>query len=129
MPSNSISLENTSKTLRWIAWSVCILAGIVISIKSLREPDIWWMLITGEWIVDHKAVLKQDIFSFTFAGKEWINVKWGFEVLLVFFRKIGGPEFTMMIQAFFTTFIIIYILKIYQKTRRILFEEKGILPD
>ncbi|MFT5648128.1 MAG: hypothetical protein ACI976_002824, partial [Aureispira sp.] len=40
---------NKQSTIARIAWAICILLGIVLSLKALREPDIWWMYRTGEW--------------------------------------------------------------------------------
>ena len=62
-------------TLGKIAWVFCILAGIALSLKAIREPDLWWMYRTGEWMLENGQVTKTDPFSYTFAGVYWINVK------------------------------------------------------
>jgi len=67
---------NKQSTIARIAWAICILVGIVLSLKALREPDLWWMYRTGEWMLENGQVTKSDPFSYTFAGTEWINVKW-----------------------------------------------------
>lgn len=81
-------------TCKWIFF-LCVIA---FGLKSLKEPDIWWMLRTGEWIVNYGEVISKDFFSFTFYGTEWINVKWLFEVILFKVQQIGGAEFTAIIQ-------------------------------
>lgn len=75
-----------------------LLCGIAISIKGLREPDAWWQLRTGEWILENKSVPSQDIFSYTFAGAEWFNVKWLSEVLMALVSKATGPECIFLLQ-------------------------------
>ena len=82
-----------------LTWWFCAVVAVVVSLKSLREPDLWWMFRTGEWIVEHKSIPYQDVFSFTQEGVDWINVKWLFEVLLVFVKTIGGAESVFLLQA------------------------------
>ncbi len=48
----------------------------------LLDPDIWWHLKVGDWIVVHKAVPWAGILSRTAANKPWVAYSWGFEVIL-----------------------------------------------
>lgn len=48
----------------------------------LLDPDIWWHLKVGDWIVQHRAVPFVGILSRTAATKPWVAYSWGFEVLL-----------------------------------------------
>jgi hypothetical protein len=48
----------------------------------LLDPDIWWHLKVGDWIVEHKAVPWTGILSRTAATKPWVAYSWGFEVIL-----------------------------------------------
>ncbi|MCH8903883.1 MAG: cytochrome C biosynthesis protein, partial [Bacteroidetes bacterium] len=89
--------------IKWFAWILCILVGIILCLKNLREPDIWWMLTTGDWMLENSKVIKEDVFSFTFAGTPWINVKWAFEILISLLNRLGGPEFLMTLQALVVT--------------------------
>jgi hypothetical protein len=47
----------------------------------VRDPDIWWHVKTGDWIVEHAAVPHNGLFSWTAAGRPWVAYSWGFEVL------------------------------------------------
>jgi len=49
---------------------------------TVRDPDIWWHLKTGDWIVEHGSVPYVGIFSRTAATRPWIAYSWGYEVLL-----------------------------------------------
>ncbi len=48
---------------------------------KLADPDLWWHLKAGEWIVEHRAVPWNDPFSYTAAGQPWIAYSWLAEVL------------------------------------------------
>ncbi len=59
-----------------------LMAAIAFSARTtVRDPDIWWHLKTGDWIVEHHAVPYVGIFSRTAATRPWIAYSWGYEVL------------------------------------------------
>jgi hypothetical protein len=45
------------------------------------DPDIWWHLRTGQWILQHHAVPITDPFSAYGAGKPWVVYSWLFDAL------------------------------------------------
>ncbi len=90
---------------------LCFLLAIVFSLKNLREPDLWWQIRTGEWILHNHQVPKQDIFSYTYPGADWINVKWGFEVLAALVSRLAGPESIFLIQALVSCCIVWLLFK------------------
>ena len=54
------------------------------------DPDIWWHLRTGQWIVDHGQMPATDPFSAYGAGKPWVAYSWLFEILVyALFTKLG----------------------------------------
>src|SRR4029079_17464904 len=92
--------------------ALCYLVAIAVSIKSFREPDLWWQIRTGEWIVQHHEVPKQDVFSYTMKGTEWINVKWGFEVIAAFIADHLGPESVFILQAIVNCLLLIFLFRL-----------------
>lgn len=77
---------------------LALLPAMALALKHLREPDLWWQLRTGEWILQHGRVPDQDPFSFTFSGASWVNIKWGSEVVLALLSRLGGPEWMLIPQ-------------------------------
>jgi len=118
-----------TKILAKIAWAICLMTGIVLGIKSLREPDIWWQLRTGEWIINNHTVPYKDIFTFTFYGTPWVNVKWGFEVLMQCMASIGGPEFTPVLQCIANVLILVFVIKTYNILRKNISGENSNFPS
>jgi hypothetical protein len=85
------SLANSESTLRCLV-IVVLLYCIPVSkaMVPLIDPDIWWHLRTGEWIVDHAKVPTTDPFSAYGDGKRWIAYSWLFEILIyALFTKLG----------------------------------------
>lgn len=101
--------------LLWLPFIIILLVGTVLSIRTLHEPDIWWQLRTGEYILEHNTVPDVDVFSYTQAGEPWVNVKWGFEVLMALAAKLGGPEMTVLLQVPATLLIIFFAVGIYRQ--------------
>lgn len=89
-----------------------ILLSIVSCIKFIYEPDVWWQIKTGNWILENSQVPKVDMLSYTYNGDPWINVKWGSEVIMALIDRWFGVEFLPIIQALVLLFIVYLIVKI-----------------
>jgi hypothetical protein len=65
-------------------------ALMCIHTASVADPDIWWHLRTGQWIMQHHAVPHTDQFSTFGEGKPWAPYSWLFEVfVLQLFQRLG----------------------------------------
>ena len=62
----------------------------VASIQPVIDPDIWWHLRTGQWIVEHGSVPTTDPFSVHGMGKPWVAYSWLFEVLVYGLHQAFG---------------------------------------
>ncbi len=58
--------------------------------QNFHDGDSWWHLAAGGWMLDHHAVLKRDVFSFTFAGRPWDAQEWLAEVLMALVFRAAG---------------------------------------
>jgi hypothetical protein len=47
----------------------------------VSDPDIWWHLATGKWILQHHTVPMTDPFSSYGLGKPWIAYSWMFDIV------------------------------------------------
>ena len=65
---------------RWIA-GLLFFGLLALTARPATDPDLWWHLRTGEWIVSHHQIPHTDPFSFTRAGSPWISQEWLSELL------------------------------------------------
>jgi len=66
-----------------LSFLLILMAGIAFDSRTtVRDPDIWWHLKTGDWIVQNHVVPYVGIFSRTAETRPWIAYSWGYEVLL-----------------------------------------------
>ena len=101
-----------------LAWGVVFLVGIALSFKALREPDLWWMYRTGEWMLENGQVTYQDPFSYTFENTDWVNVKWLFEVFIAWGKGWFGTSFNMLWQAVVTVLMLVLVGRSAQWVRQ-----------
>lgn len=81
-----------------------VLASITFRARlAVRDPDLWWHLETGNWIVQHHAFPHVGIFSRTAATRPWVAYSWGYEVPLsrayAWFGLVGSALFGILLTA------------------------------
>ena len=81
----------------------------------IDDPDIWWHLRTGQWIVARGHVPIEDPFSIFGEGKPWIAYSWLFEVLVYGLYKYFGLSGLV---AFTVTMSLVVALTIHLLLRR-----------
>jgi len=81
---------------KWVQLSALVLYLSVIGIHALqlkyavRDPDLFWHLKVGDWIITNSALPHTGILSRTAANLPWVAYSWGYEVLLSASYSIGG---------------------------------------
>ena len=73
---------------------VVLLAGA----NLLNDPDIYWHLVVGDWIVAH-GFPTGDPFSFTFAGEPWIAKEWLSQIVFALAHRLGGWPLVVVVAA------------------------------
>src|ERR1022692_1642816 len=79
--------------------------------RNAVDPDLWWHLRTGQWIVETGHVPHSDPFSFTRAGHAWVSHEWLSEVVFYQLWKHGGTPALIVFSAIITTagFMLLYL--------------------
>jgi hypothetical protein len=83
---------------------------LAMTARNAVDPDLWWHLRTGQWIVDTGHVPHSDPFSFTRAGHAWVAHEWLSEVVFYELWKHGGAAALIVLSAMVTTagFMLLY---------------------
>ncbi len=67
---------------------------IVVSLRPVADPvidpDIWWHLRVGQWVVEHGAVPITDPFSRHGLDKPWVAYSWMYELLVFRLEETFG---------------------------------------
>lgn len=95
-----------------IAFAAILLFGLLgMTARSATDPDLWWHLRAGQWIVETGLIPHTDPFSFTRAGHAWVAHEWLSEVVFYELWKHGGAAALIVFSAVITTagFMLLYL--------------------
>ena len=96
-----------------------LLAGLLVLLVSgfcfllcttpLASMDLWWHLRTGAEIVRTGELPQTDWYTYTDAGRPWIDLHWGFQVLVHALYQLGGIDLLILAKAALTTLAVLLV--------------------
>ena len=114
--AESVTQESTFRLGRVPAW-LWLGAGVYLLLLSngsglLNDSDTYWHIAAGKWILEHDALPRVDIYSFTKAGEPWISSSWLAQVLYAEAYELAGWAGPIVLAATFiaATFALITFL-------------------
>lgn len=88
-----IASEPRRRALDDLSVALCALgaaAWIIFAPATLSDPDTFWHVAAGRWILEHGRAPTSDIFSFTVPGKAWIAHEWLSEAVMAGVWRVAG---------------------------------------
>lgn len=70
--------------------AVLVGATATISRTFFVDPDVWWHIKQGAFILETHNVPRADIYSQTLGGRPWIAYEWLGDILLAITERLGG---------------------------------------
>lgn len=97
-------------TTRRLFVAILFVALFVMTAREISDPDFWWHLSTGKYIVATQSIPHTDSFSFTQAGQPWVTHEWLSEVLMYGLFLVGSyPLLILTFSAIITlSFALVY---------------------
>jgi len=89
--------------LIWII--TALLVGAYIT-GPLVDPDIWWHLVVGRWILAHGELPAIDHWNMFGVGQPWIAYSWSNEIIYSVIEKIWGINGLLAAQAILAIFLV-----------------------
>jgi hypothetical protein len=74
----------------------------------LADTDIWWHLRTGQLILDEHELPQVDRFTFTDFDRPWIDLHWGFQILVALLHRAGGTDAIILFKAMTITLAVAF---------------------
>jgi hypothetical protein len=84
---------------RHLIGGLLILATFLFCIFPLMDTDFWWHLRTGQLIWERASVPRFDWYLFTDSDRPWIDLHWGFQLLLAAIYALGGINLVIVVKA------------------------------
>ncbi|HET9849912.1 MAG TPA: hypothetical protein VFR68_15355 [Candidatus Dormibacteraeota bacterium] len=102
--------------MRWLDlphfFTVAVLLTMLIAaIQPVTDPDFWWHVTTGNWILNHHAVPHQDLYTFTVHDHRWITHEWLSEVFMSALYAAGRLPLVSLVFGAITAvgFLLVYL--------------------
>ena len=70
---------------------VVAVAVLAAAVTPLTDPDFFWHLKVGQWIIDHRAIPTHDLFTYTVPDHRFVAHEWLSEVIMAGLSR--GPGF------------------------------------
>ena len=75
---------------RLATWILFILL-FAMAMQVPLDTDVWWHLRAGDHFLANGDILREDVFSHSVTGQEWVNHSWGAQILLAMaYQATGG---------------------------------------
>src|SRR3954468_23450130 len=75
----------------WLWIGIGVYALVLVGGRALlNDSDTYWQIAVGQWILDHHALPRVDIYSFTKAGEPWMSSSWLAQVLYAISYNLAG---------------------------------------
>ena len=85
---------------------------------SIQDPDFWWHLRTGYWMLDNQRLPSHDLYTYTVSGHAWIDHEYLTEVLMAYFNSWGGLALISIVFAVLTMFGFLLLYRTADAGRR-----------
>src|SRR4051794_29501885 len=84
---------------------------VIFNLRPIRDPDIWWHLSSGRWMLVQKAIPYVDVFSLTAQGTRWVDTYWLQEITWFLVCKLAGLPGVIIFNALLVALVIFLIVK------------------
>ena len=103
------------RLLTFLVVAAALAFPFFLALEKIHEPDVFWHLATGEWILAHGQVPHTDPFSSTVHGKPWMDWEWLFQVAIRVTYARGGFNALVIVKA---VVVMLAALVLFDTSRR-----------
>ncbi len=100
-----------------LIWLPLLVASLAAGLFRIRSFDTFWHLVSGRWILEHRALPHIDPFRFTSINEPWTDHEWLFQVLLAYFERLGGLDGAIVLRALFVVGLATVLFLALRRTR------------
>jgi len=91
-------------------------AGFTLAVGfATGDPDTYWHLASGQWMLDHREILRTDIFSSTVTGQPYSVGEWLGEIVLTLVFNAGGWAGLAIFRAFLVAIAAFFLARLSRR--------------
>jgi hypothetical protein len=83
----AVRLPTIDAVWAWLAVALPICGALLLRNQAL---DLAYHIRAGNWMIDHRAILDTDVFTYSVSGHDWLNQQWGAQLILATVFRGGG---------------------------------------
>lgn len=103
------------KQLLWIFLSLFF--GLYIC-QSVADPDLWWHITVGRWIISHREIPHVDLWNMFSSGELWRAYSWSIEVLFAWVERLWHERGLMALQVIFACAVSLSFFAVFGRIAR-----------
>ena len=86
--------------------------------SSIQDPDFWWHLRTGYWMLENHRLPSHDLYTYTVGGHAWTDHEYLTEVLMAYLNSWGGLTLISLVFGVLTMLGFAFLYRTAQVGRR-----------
>jgi hypothetical protein len=80
--------------------AICVaLLAAALALHPLASEDVFWHLASGRWILEHHAVPRTDVLTYSLSDQPWTNLQWLTDVFMVSLWRWAGADGLVLAKA------------------------------
>ena len=83
-------LLNIIRSSRRLLVVVFMLVIFAAAARPIKDPDFYWHLKTGQYLLETRSIPSVDVFSYVKFGSEWVTHEWMSELFMYSIFKVFG---------------------------------------
>jgi hypothetical protein len=85
---------------------------------TVQDPDFWWHLRTGYWMIDNHRLPSQDLYTYTVGNHAWVDHEYLAEIVMAYLNSWGGLTLISIVFAVLTMLGFYFIYRTAAAGRR-----------
>lgn len=96
--------------IRRLATIILFVALFTMAVREAADPDMWWHLATGRYILEQRIIPRHDVFSYTVPHHRWFTHEWLTQIVMYGLYHLGGKTALILATAAMVTvaFALVY---------------------
>ena len=96
-------------TRRSLAISMLGLHLVLVLVRPINDPDLWWHLRNGQEIVRAHSIPRSDTYSFTAFGKPWVAHEWLSDITMYAIYYLSGWTGLVLVLALMSAAVFLFV--------------------
>jgi len=86
-----VKVSSFGRVPAWLWLGASLYAFLLVSGSGLlNDSDTYWQIAVGRWILDHWAMPRVDVYSFSMPGEAWISSSWLAQIVYAASYNLAG---------------------------------------